>query len=99
MMATETTIKATLQQRTMHELKEFAVVAVYLYITLGAVILMKTAVLMAATARLHGSGCAFSLDMVGFDTMDGAVQRSPAARQVGTTVRWHGVLRRDALRR
>src|ERR1700712_5010431 len=53
MMATETTIKATLQQRTMHELKEFAVVAVYLYITLGAVILMKTAV-------LHSQGIEFA---------------------------------------
>jgi hypothetical protein len=46
-VATETTVKATLQQRAMHELKEFAIIAVYLYITLGAVILMKTAVLHA----------------------------------------------------
>jgi hypothetical protein len=44
-MATETTVKATLQQRATHEFKEFAILAVYLYITLGAVILMKTAVL------------------------------------------------------
>jgi hypothetical protein len=43
-VATETTVKQTLQQRTMHEVKEFAILAVYLYITLGAVILMKTAV-------------------------------------------------------
>jgi hypothetical protein len=44
-MATETTVRATLQQRATHEFKEFAILAVYLYITLGAVILMKTAVL------------------------------------------------------
>ena len=52
-MATETTAKAILQQRAMHEAKEFAIVAVYLYITLGAVILMKTAV-------LHSQGIDFS---------------------------------------
>jgi hypothetical protein len=44
-VATETAAKATLHQRAMHELKEFMVLAVYLYITLGAVVLMKTAVL------------------------------------------------------
>jgi glycosyltransferase involved in cell wall biosynthesis len=54
--------------------------------------------LIAAAVRLQESGCAFSLDMVGFDTMDGTVQRSPAARHVGNALRWHGVLRRDALR-
>jgi len=41
----ETTAKPTLQQRTIHELKEFAIIAIYLYITLGTIILMKTAVL------------------------------------------------------
>jgi hypothetical protein len=46
-VATGTDAKATLHQRAMHELKEFAILAVYLYITLGAVILMKTAVLHA----------------------------------------------------
>ena len=44
-MATKSTAKATLHQRAMHELKGFMVFAVYLYITLGAVVLMKTAVL------------------------------------------------------
>jgi hypothetical protein len=44
-VATETKAKATLPQRATHELKEFAILAVYLYITLGAVIMMKTAVL------------------------------------------------------
>jgi hypothetical protein len=37
--------KATLHERVMHEIKEFAILTVYLYITLGAVIMMKTAVL------------------------------------------------------
>ena len=37
--------KATLHQRAMHEFKEFAILTLYLYITLGAVIMMKTAVL------------------------------------------------------
>ena len=44
-MITETNAKATLHQRAMHELKELVFVSLYLYITLGAVILMKTAVL------------------------------------------------------
>jgi hypothetical protein len=44
-LATKTIAKATLQQRAMHELKEFAILFVYLYITLGAVVLLKTAVL------------------------------------------------------
>jgi hypothetical protein len=44
-VATKTSTKATLHQRAIHEFKEFAILAVYLYITLGAVILMKTAVL------------------------------------------------------
>ncbi len=37
--------KTTLQQRAMDELKEFAILTAYLYITLGSVILLKTAVL------------------------------------------------------
>jgi hypothetical protein len=44
-MATETTVKATLPQRAIHEFKELAIVTLYLYITLGAVILFKAAVL------------------------------------------------------
>jgi hypothetical protein len=42
---TETTAKTPLHQRAMHELKELVVISLYLYITLGAVILMKTAAL------------------------------------------------------
>lgn len=44
-MTIETKSKATLRERGMHELQEFVLLTVYLYITLGAVILMKTAVL------------------------------------------------------
>ena len=44
-MINETTAKAPLHQRAMHELKELVFITLYLYVTLGAVILMKTAVL------------------------------------------------------
>ncbi len=44
-MATETIAKATLHQRAVHELKELAILTAYLYVTLGAVIVMKAAVL------------------------------------------------------
>ena len=45
-MITETTAKAPLHQRAMHELKrELVFISLYLYITIGAVILMKTGVL------------------------------------------------------
>jgi hypothetical protein len=52
-MATETHAKATLRRRAVHEFREFAILAVYLYITLGAVILMKAAV-------LHAHGISFT---------------------------------------
>jgi hypothetical protein len=45
MVMTETTAKAPLHQRAVHELKELLFITLYLYIALGAVILMKTAVL------------------------------------------------------
>jgi hypothetical protein len=51
-MSTEATPKATLGQRAVHEFKELAVLTAYLYVTLGAVILMKAAV-------LHGAGVSF----------------------------------------
>jgi hypothetical protein len=47
LLATTTNPKAPLHQRALYELKEFVILAVYLYITLGAVVLMKTAVLHA----------------------------------------------------
>ncbi len=52
-MANETNAKATPRRRAVNELKELAIVFVYLYITLGAVILMKTAV-------LHDQGISFA---------------------------------------
>ena len=52
-MATKTSAKATLHQHAMRELKELVFISIYLYITLGAVILMKTAV-------LHDAGIAFT---------------------------------------
>ena len=52
-MTTETTVKATPRQRAMNEFKELAIIFVYLYITLGAVIVMKTAV-------LHDQGISFA---------------------------------------
>ena len=44
-MTTNTSAKATLHQRAMHEVKELAIISAYLYVTLGAVIMMKAAVL------------------------------------------------------
>jgi hypothetical protein len=50
---TETTVKAPLHQRAIREFKELVFITLYLYITLGAVILMKAAV-------LHGQGIEFA---------------------------------------
>jgi hypothetical protein len=47
-VATETPAKATLPQRATHEIKELLILTAYLYITLGAVIVVKTAVLHTA---------------------------------------------------
>jgi hypothetical protein len=52
-MAIETTAKATLPKRALHEFKELAIVTLYLYITLGAIILFKAAV-------LHTQGVSFT---------------------------------------
>ena len=52
-MTTNTSAKATLHQRAMHEFKELAIISAYLYVTLGAVIMMKAAV-------LHTDGIAFT---------------------------------------
>jgi uncharacterized protein (DUF2062 family) len=51
-VATETIAKETLRQRAVHELKKLAILTAYLYVTLGAVILYKAAV-------LHGQGIGF----------------------------------------
>jgi hypothetical protein len=58
-VASETAEKATLHQRAMHELREFVILAVYLYITLGAVVLMKTAVLHTEGIEFAFWGIAF----------------------------------------
>jgi hypothetical protein len=42
---TDAKVKATLKHRAAHEFKELLIVTAYLYVTLGAVILMKAAVL------------------------------------------------------
>lgn len=52
-MTTQTTAKAPLHKRALHEFKELVLVSLYLYITLGAVIVMKTAV-------LHSQGIEFT---------------------------------------
>jgi hypothetical protein len=52
-LTTNTSAKAPLHQRAMHEFKELAIISAYLYVTLGAVILMKAAV-------LHAEGIAFT---------------------------------------
>ncbi len=44
-MALEPHVKATLPQRAIHETKELVILTAYLYVTLGAVIAMKAAVL------------------------------------------------------
>jgi hypothetical protein len=44
-MTTQAPTKATLQRRATSELKEFVILTAYLYVTLGSVIVMKTAVL------------------------------------------------------
>jgi glycosyltransferase involved in cell wall biosynthesis len=54
--------------------------------------------LFQAARHLRDAGLAFELDMAGFDTMNGAVERVAAASGLGPVTRWHGVLRRDALR-
>ncbi|HEY4218296.1 MAG TPA: glycosyltransferase family 4 protein [Gemmatimonadaceae bacterium] len=54
--------------------------------------------LMAAAARLHDRGISFELDMVGLDTMNGAMQRSATAERVAGRTRYHGVLHRAELR-
>jgi hypothetical protein len=44
-VAPETNHQATLHHRAIHELRELAIISLYLYVTLGAMILLKAAVL------------------------------------------------------
>ncbi|HWL72216.1 MAG TPA: hypothetical protein VNS22_28070 [Geminicoccus sp.] len=46
-MTTEIKARASLRQRALHEFREFLFLSAYLYVTLGAVILMQTATLHA----------------------------------------------------
>ena len=52
-MITEAAAKSPLHRRAMHELKELVFISLYLYVTLGAVILMKA-------AALHTEGVQFT---------------------------------------
>jgi len=54
--------------------------------------------LLAAASYLRDGGLDFELDIVGYDTMDGAMQRSPAAQRLSAVTRWHGVQRHGAVR-
>jgi hypothetical protein len=63
-LATDTSAKAKLHERVMHEIKEFAILTVYLYITLGAVILMKTSVLHTEDINFAPWGIAIIKAMV-----------------------------------
>ena len=52
-LVAEAIAKSTLRERGVHELREFATIAVYLYVTIGALILLKAAV-------LHTQGVSFT---------------------------------------
>ncbi|MES2178527.1 MAG: glycosyltransferase family 4 protein [Gemmatimonadota bacterium] len=56
------------------------------------------AVLLAAAVRMRDDGLDFTLDVVGLDTMNGALQQSSHAQALRDIVRWHGVLDRQSLR-
>jgi glycosyltransferase involved in cell wall biosynthesis len=54
--------------------------------------------LLVAAKLLLELGVDFHLDIVGCDTMSGALQGSDLARDLASRTTWHGVLRRDRLR-
>jgi len=54
--------------------------------------------LIGAAVALRNERVPFELDIVGLDTLGGALQRSAPALSLGDSVRWHGVLRREPLR-
>jgi glycosyltransferase involved in cell wall biosynthesis len=54
--------------------------------------------LLDVAMRLRAQGVVFELHVAGIDTMDGALQRSEAARALGGVVHWHGLLDRASLR-
>ena len=54
--------------------------------------------LLSAAARLRDAGVDFHLDIAGFDTTNGAIQRLAASFGVADVCRFYGVLRRGPLR-
>jgi glycosyltransferase involved in cell wall biosynthesis len=54
--------------------------------------------LLRAVRRLRDRGMPFHLDVVGVDTLDGAVQRMAAELDLGASVTFHGFLTRTQLR-
>jgi glycosyltransferase involved in cell wall biosynthesis len=54
--------------------------------------------LLEAVAMLVRDGLDVRLDIAGLDTMNGVLQRSEAARQLGHRVAFHGLLSRERLR-
>lgn len=54
--------------------------------------------LMTAVGMLQDRGIDFDLDVAGLDTTNGMIREHPVVHTLGERVRWHGVLRRDALR-
>jgi len=55
--------------------------------------------LLLAAAMLRARGIPFELHIAGFDSTNGALSRSAAARAVDDVVHWHGLLAREPLRR
>ena len=54
--------------------------------------------ILAAVRSLIAAGHDVELDVVGHDTLDGALQRSPDAQALQSRVRWHRTMHRVALR-
>jgi len=54
--------------------------------------------LLHAAAKLRNNGVSFHLDIAGYDTMNGEMQALAARLGLAACIRWHGLLRRDALR-
>lgn len=57
------------------------------------------ATLLGAMTRLRYLGVPFELDIIGHDTLDGAMQRRSAAQGLAAQVRFHEALPHDRLRR
>jgi glycosyltransferase involved in cell wall biosynthesis len=54
--------------------------------------------LLVAANHLRENGMDFELNIAGYDTMGGAMQRSTLGQRLSAVTRWHGVLHRGALR-